>query len=67
MFKILRNETKVGDTVPVTRRSYHFVPLPSSRIGHKLTSKAESYADIYDLNVPTLFQIRDISPSAYVT
>ena len=35
--------------------------------GHKLTSKAESYADIYDLNVPTLFQIRDISPSAYVT
>ena len=44
-----------GDTVPGTRSSHHFVPLPSSRIGHKLTSEDKSYVDIHDFNVPTLF------------
>ena len=36
-------------------------------IVHKLTSKHESYADIHDFNVPTLFEIGNISLSAYVT
>ena len=53
---------KVGTLYPA-----HFVPLSSSRIGHKLTSKDESYVDIHDFDVPTLFEIGDISPSAYVT
>ena len=39
----------------------------SSKTGHKLTSKDESYVNIHDLNVSTLFEIGDISPSAYVT
>ena len=53
--------------VPVTRSSHHLVPLLSSRISDKLTSEDESYVDNHDFNVPTLFEIEDISPSAYVT
>ena len=56
-----------GDTVLVTWSSHHFIPMSSSWIGHKLTSEDESYVDIHDFNVPTLFEIGDISPSAYVT
>ena len=56
-----------GATVPDTQSSYHFVPLPSSRIGQKLTSEDESYVDIHNFNVPALFEIGDISPSAYFT
>ena len=63
----LKNYMKGWDTVPGTRDSHHFVPLSSSRTGHNLTSEDESYVDIHDLNVPTLFEIGDISPSAYVT
>ena len=56
-----------GDTVAGTGSSHHFVPLSSSQIGRKLTSEDELYADIDDFNVPTLFEIGDISQSAYVT
>ena len=56
-----------GDTVPSTQSSHHFVPMSSLRIVHKLTSEDESYVDIHDFNIPTLFEIGDISPSAYVT
>ena len=56
-----------GNIVPVTLRSHYLVPLPSSWIGDKLTSEDESYVDIHDFNVPTLFELGDISPSAYVT
>ena len=65
--KTLRYHIKVGDTVTVTQSSHHFVPLSSSQIGHKLTSKDESYVDIHDFSLPTLFEIGDISPSACVT
>ena len=58
---------EVGDSVPVTRNSHHFVPLPSLPIGHKLTCKYESYVDIHDFNVPALFEKGDITPSAYLT
>ena len=34
-----------GDTVPDTQSSHHFVPLSSSRIGHKLISEDESYVN----------------------
>ena len=50
-----------GDVVPGTRSSHHFVPISSSWIGHKLTSKNESYVDIHDFNVPTHFEKGDIS------
>ena len=53
-----------GDTGPVTRRSHHFVPLSSSRIGDQLTSEDESYVDFHNFSVPTLFEKGDISPSA---
>ena len=53
--------------MPVTLSSLHLVPLSPSQIGDKLTSEDESYVDIYDFNVPTLFEIGDISPSPYVT
>ena len=39
----------------------------SSKTGHKLTSKDESYVNIHDLNVHTLFEIGNISPSVYVS
>ena len=39
----------------------------SSQIGHKLTSEDESYVNIHDFNIPTLFEIEDMSPSSYVT
>ena len=55
-----------GDTVPGTQSSHHFVPLSSSRIGRKLINEDESYVDIHGFNVSTLFEIGDISPSAYV-
>ena len=32
---------------------------------HKLTSEDESYVDIHDFNVPTLFELGDISSSAF--
>ena len=56
-----------GDTVPDTRNSHHFVPLSSSRIGHKLTSEDKSYVGIHNLNVTALFETGDISLSAYFT
>ena len=34
------------NTVAATQSSHHLVPLSSSRIGSKLTSKDESYVDI---------------------
>ena len=40
-----------GDTVPVTRSSHYLVPLPSSRIGPKLTSEDESYVDIQSISL----------------
>ena len=40
-----------GDTVPVIRSSHHLVPLPSSRIDHKLTSKDEWYVDIQSISL----------------
>ena len=55
------------DTVSATRSSHHFVPLSSSRIGHKLTSEDEPYVDIDDFNVPTFFEIGDISASPFFT
>ena len=36
-------------------------------INEKAKMKDESYLDIHDLNVLTLFEIGDINPSAYVT
>ena len=32
-----------------------------------LTSEDESYVDTHDFNVPTLFEIGEVSSSAYVT
>ena len=40
-----------GDTVPVIRCSLHLVPLSSSQIGPKLTSKDESYVDIQSISL----------------
>ena len=40
--------------------------LLSSRIGDKLTSEDEPYVDVYYFNISTVFQIGDISPSAFV-
>ena len=56
-----------GQSAPGTQSSHHFVPLSSSWTGHKLTSEDESYAYIHDLNVCTIFDIGDISPSAQAT
>ena len=56
-----------GDTVPGIRSSHHFVPMSSPRTDHKLTTEDESYVDIHNFNIPALFEIGDISPSAYVT
>ena len=56
-----------GETVPGKQSSHSFVPFSSSRIGHKLTSEDESYVDTHDFNVPTLFEIGEVSSSAYVT
>ena len=53
--------------MPGTWSSHYFVPLSSSQIVHKLTSEDESYVDIHDFSVPTIFEIGDISPSADVT
>ena len=44
-----------GDIVPVTRSSHHLVPLPSSWIGTKLTSKDESYVDIQSISLCDLY------------
>ena len=40
-----------GDTVPVTPSSHYLVPLPSSRIGPKLTSEDESHVDIQSISL----------------
>ena len=40
-----------GDTVPIIRCSLHLVPLSSSQIGPKLTSKDESYVDIQSISL----------------
>ena len=40
-----------GNTVPVTLCSHHLVPLSSSQIGHKLTSKDESNVDIQSISL----------------
>ena len=40
-----------GDTVPVTQSSHYFFLLSSSRIGPKLTSVDESYADIQSISL----------------
>ena len=45
----------------------NFVPLLSSIIGHKLKSYDESYVDIHDFNVLTLFETGDVTPSACLT
>ena len=56
-----------GDTVPGTRASHHFVPVSSSRIAHKLTSEDDAFIDVHDFNVPTIFQITELTPSTYIT
>ena len=66
MLKILRIIWRRGHCT-WKRSSHHFVPLSSSGNGHKLTSQDESYVDIHEFNVPSLLEIGDISPSAYVT
>ena len=50
-----------------TWSSHHLIPLPSSRIGHKLTNEDESYIDIQDFNTPTLFEVGDVRLSTYFT
>ena len=40
-----------GDTVTVPLSSHHLIPMPSSRIGPKLTSEDESYVDIQSINL----------------
>ena len=56
-----------GNTVPSTQRSHHFIPLPSSKIAHKLLSEDKSHAGTHDFNLPTTFQLCDIRPMTYVT
>ena len=56
-----------GDTVPGTRSSHHFIPLSSSKIGHKLCSEDESFVDVHDFNIPSPVDIGSITPSSYVT
>ena len=52
MLKILRlrNDMKVG-TLYCHTSSDHLVPMSSSRIGPKLTSKDESYIDIQSISL----------------
>ena len=56
-----------GNTVPGTQSSHHFIPLSSSKIAHKLSSKDESHAGAHEFNLPTTFQLCDIRPVTYVT
>ena len=56
-----------GDTVVGTRSSHHFVPLSTSRIGHKLCSEDELFIDTHDFDLPTILDAADISPMQYVT
>ena len=65
--KFLESRFERGDTVPGTMSSHHFVPLSTSRIGHKLCSEDELYIDTHDFNLPTILDASDISPMQYVT
>ena len=66
--KTLRNDMKVGTlymshgTVTIL---FHGHPRETA-INEQAKMKDESYLDIHDLNVLTLFEIGDINPSAYV-
>ena len=65
--KSLEKQFSRGNTVPGTLSSHHFIPLPSSKITHKLSSVDESHAGTHDYNLPTTFQLCDIRPVTYVT
>ena len=56
-----------GQTVPGTRSSHHFIPLSSSKIGHKLCSEDESFVDVQDFIIPSPVDITSITPSSYFT
>lgn len=51
-------------TLPGTRSSYHFIPLSSSQIGHKLSSEDDLFVHIHDISASV--DIGDIG-SSYVT
>ncbi len=53
--------------MPGTRSSHHFVPLSTSKVGHKLSSEDESYVDTHDFDLPTILDMSDISPMKYIT
>ena len=36
-------------------------------MGHKLTSEDESFTDVHNFDVPTIFNMADFTPSTYVT
>ena len=57
----------IGSTVPGTRSSHHFVPITSSKIGHKLCSDDQSYVSTHKFDLPTILNDRDIVPMQYVT
>ena len=63
----LEKRFESGNTVPGTRASHHFVLLSSAKVGHRLTSEEESFIDIHNFNLPTIFNMSDFTPSTYVT
>ena len=65
--KSLEERFTKGDTVPGTRSSHHFVPISSSKIGHKLCSEDDSYVSTHNFDLPTILHECDIVPMQYVT
>ena len=67
VWKSLEKQNEGGDTVPGTQSSHHFIQLSSLQIGHKLTSKDESYVDIQDFDVHTQISVHQLILPVYTT
>ena len=65
--KFLEERYSKGDTVVGTKSSRHFVPISSSKIGHKLCSEDDSYVNTHDFDLPTILHESDLAPMQYVT
>ena len=69
VYKPLEERFSRGNTVPGTQSSPLFIPLSSSKTANNLSSEDKSHAGTHDFNLPTTFQLCDISdiPMTYVT
>ena len=67
--EILKDRFELGKTVKGTRKSHHFIPLSCSKIGHKLTSEDEQFAEVFYFKITYVekFNHNNLKCFTYVT